>query len=90
MKDAGLHYLLGGAFASLCVLAFLWLPPAVAGALSGSLYLFLREVGQIQAKLYDNDFKRGWDFWHWSWQKGFETWAPIVLLNYSAYILTYA
>jgi hypothetical protein len=59
---------------------FLFLPPEIAAANSGSLYIFLREVGQVQSKLYDNNFRYGWNFWTWSRSKLAETFIPIVAL----------
>ena len=54
------------------------LPDGVEAAAYASAMLFLRELTQEQAKHYQNNFLRGWNFFRWSAGKNFETWLPIA------------
>jgi hypothetical protein len=78
--DAFLHFLLGAAFGAIAAAMFALLPTPIVFAALGSLYVFLREVDQEQAKHHDFDFRKGWDFWNWSRDKLLETFLPIAVL----------
>lgn len=57
--DNLLHTILGSAIAAWVVL-FLWLYPQVLPAFMATMFLYLREVGQVQGGYYGHDFRRGW------------------------------
>ena len=58
-RDNRLHTVLGAAVAAWVVL-LLWLAPVFMPAFFAMLYLYLREVGQVQAGYFGHDFRRGW------------------------------
>lgn len=88
--DNLLHTLLGAAVAGLFYLAS-YAPGYLPFTLSAMLVLYLRELGQVQAKYHNNNFLKGWSLAgtdpdrmlhrHMEWV------APSVVINSVALII---
>lgn len=87
MTDTLLHILLGLTLLFSFKAVIFVAGPTLGAGLIAALYLYAREVGQVQAKLYGNDFRRGWNPVKWSAGKNIETWIPVgVVLGVAAAI----
>ena len=60
LRDPFYHVILGAGFATLCYLAFSTFDLVPACIRIAALYLYLRELTQVQCRYYGNRFYKGW------------------------------